>query len=187
MSSNNRKRNIIGLAIILGAALFGLIALNSGPVSAERGVDVSKLSMQEQDAPAPREFAGAALPSLMRLFAALVIVIACIYGGIWLLKRTMGRSYGNGGTPTLEVLETTGIAPKKTVSLVRVADKSVLVGVTENGMSLLTELSPEQTSEILASREQPEKTNDQFQQALRTASAKMRSFTFKRKPATLES
>lgn len=185
MNSKTRKRNLVGLIIILGAALFGLIALNSGPVSAERGIDVSKLKTAGQEAPADTGFSGTALPSLLRLFAALVIVIACIYGGIWLLKRSMGRAGGNGNH-AVEVLETTGIAPKKTISLVRVADKSVLVGVTENGMSLLTELSAEQTAEIIASRETAQ-SDDQFQQALKTASTKLRSFTLKRKRAALES
>ena len=121
MNSKDKRRNVVGVTIILVLAFAGLLMINADPAGDNAGVAATAESP---------EFVGAALPSLMRMMSALVIVIACIYGGIWLLRKGMNRTGGAVGR-TLEVLETTGVAPKKTVSLIRVADKAVLIGVTE--------------------------------------------------------
>ncbi len=186
MNSKLRKRTIIGVALILGAAVLGLAALNSPEVAAQRGTDLSSLTGQTATEETTEQFVGSAMPSLARMISALVLVIACIYGGIYLLKRFTTRSSGRGSARSLEVLETAGIAPKKTVSLVRVGDKAVLVGVTDNGISLLCELTPEQTSEIIAAQESVAE-QDHFQKALNTATGKIRAFSLKRKEAALES
>ena len=78
------------------------------------------------------------------------------------------------------------MAPKKTVSLIRVADKAVLVGITENNMAVLTELGPEQTAALVASRPEPE-PDEGFSNVLKAASEKLRLVGLKRKQTALES
>lgn len=188
MNSKRQRRHIIGVGVILAAAFAGLLMINSGPVSADRVTSIGPAHPTAQATPvtaAQEEFAGEAMPSLLRMVSALAIVIACIYGGLWLLKRTMGRGRTAGGGRTLEVIETVAVAPKKTVSLIRVADKSVLVGVTDSTLSVLTELSPEETVKVLERRQDAE-AGDSFQKAFQTATGKLREFGLKRKETALE-
>lgn len=185
MNSKLTRRQIAGAAIIIAVALAGLALMNGGDASAERGVDLPNFGAASSQEATPGSFDGSALPSLLRIVSALAVVIACIYGGIYLLKRMSGRRGGFGGKRSLEVIETTAIAPKKMISLVRVADKAVLIGITESGMTALTELSAEKTSEIMADQQAARET-DGFRNALHTASGKIRLFGSVKKPATLD-
>jgi flagellar biogenesis protein FliO len=85
----------------------------------------------------------------------------------------------------MEVLATTCVAPKKTVSLIRVADKAVLVGMTDSQMSLLTELDRDQTAEIMAAQSE-EKETDRFAQLLRSVSHRIRKVSVKKSRTALE-
>jgi len=153
-NSKRQRRSIITVVIILTIAIGGLLAINTDSVDAER--NINQTGAGDTDL-AAKTLTTSALPALLRMVSALVVVIICIYGAILLLKHFMGRRYSKSGhLRILEVLETAYVAPKKTVSLIRVADKSVLVGVTENGMSVLTELSPEQTTKVLTHEEEPQ-------------------------------
>ncbi len=186
MKNKANRRNVIGVAVILAIAVIGLLMLGNNPASAVRlnsGSTTDTLLAQSPEA--TPEFVGTAMPSMLRMISALVIVIACIYGGLWLLKRSMNRGLARGGGRILEVLETTAVAPKKTISLVRVADKAVLVGVTDNGITMLTELSPEKTAEITAAQAAPA-ADDGFSRALAAATGKLRELGLKRKQTALE-
>ena len=184
MNSKQNKRNATIAAVLIAAALMGLVMIN-GSTSAERGVDLANFNAAQSQDVTPAEFSGPALPSLLRIVSALAITIACIYGGIYALKRMSGKRGGFGGSRNLEILETTAVAPKKMISLVRVADKAILLGVTENGISTLTELSPEKTAEIVAVTQAAGET-DGFQKALQAASGSLRVFGLKKKQTAIE-
>ncbi len=185
MNSKQNKRNATIAAVLIAVALMGLVLMNGGQTSAERGVDLANFNAaQSQEVVTPAEFSGSALPSLMRILSALAITIACIYAGIYALKRMSGKRGGFGGSRNLEIIETTAVAPKKMISLVRVADKAILLGVTESGITMLTELTAEKTAEILAATRAAEET-DGFQKALQAAGGTLRAFGLKKKQATL--
>ncbi len=173
-SKSNRSR-VIAIVVILTLAIGGLLAIDTNQATADQS---TTLTPANTDGPEEISSAltGSALPSLVRMTSALVIVIACIYGGIFLLRYFMGQRRGrNGQAKVLEVLETTSVAPKKTISLIRVADKSVLVGITESGMSLLTELSPEETAAACPSMiEEPASPDSDFANSLSTAFNRLR-------------
>lgn len=177
------------MAAILGLALLGLLFINTDPVTADRTA-VPVLQENQAQATATEDnltsaMATSAVPSLLKMFSALVVVVLCIYAGIFLLKRTMGRRYtGNRQNSVLEVLETTYVGPKKTVSLIRVADKAVLVGITDGAISVLAELDADQTAEITA-RENVERESYSFIKMLSAASQKMRSLSPARNRAAL--
>jgi flagellar biogenesis protein FliO len=110
-------------------------------------------------------------------------VIASIYGGIYLLKKMMGRRYvGAQNQCNLEVLETIHIAPRKTITLLRVGERSVLVGSTESSMSMLTELDGTETTKITQSIAS-ETTPDNFGNFLKVAVDKIKEVTRKRHAA----
>ncbi len=88
---------------------------------------------------------------LVKLLLALVVVVGGIYGFLIVLRRMMGSKFSaNRGNRLLETIETTYIAQKKSVSLIRYGDKAVLVGVADNSISVLAELSKDETSKIIS-------------------------------------
>jgi flagellar biosynthetic protein FliO len=89
--------------------------------------------------------------SLLKLIGVLILVIIGIYGFLYVLKRMMGARFsGNRSNNLIEVVETSFIAQKKSISLVRFADRAVLVGVSDSGINVLAELNPEETARIMS-------------------------------------
>jgi len=84
-----------------------------------------------------------------RLVLAFVVVAGLAYGGIWLLKRWMNRNGESAGNGVVSLVATSYVAPKKQISVVRVFDRLLVVGVAETGLTLLTEIGPEEAEEKL--------------------------------------
>ena len=81
-------------------------------------------------------------PMMIKLAVAVVVVVALIYVTTLLLKKlSFGRSGFAGNEGALEVLERSYFAPKKFVCLLRVQQKVLLVGVSENGINLVADVS----------------------------------------------
>lgn len=72
---------------------------------------------------------------------ALAIVLALIVGASMVIKRfsTGGRLTGRAGP--IEVLSTTPLSPKQSLSLVRCGQRVILIGVTPDHISALSELT----------------------------------------------
>jgi flagellar biosynthetic protein FliO len=81
------------------------------------------------------------LPSLTRIGLSLLIIIGVIYISVFLMRRLSGRRTGGGKGKTIQVIEQTFLSPKKSVCLLKLADRAVLVGITEANISLLTEMA----------------------------------------------
>jgi flagellar biosynthetic protein FliO len=117
--------------------------------------------------------------SLFKLVGALLLVVIGIYGFIYVLKRMMGQKLsGNRGHSLIEVIETSFIAQKKSVSLIRFADRSVLVGVSDGGINVLAELSPDETNRILKENI-VEKPSLGFKGILRDAGVRLSGFNMR--------
>ncbi|MCK4573471.1 MAG: flagellar biosynthetic protein FliO [candidate division Zixibacteria bacterium] len=188
-SSKHRRRSHLIVAAILMVALLGLLVINTDRVSAERSADpVSQEATTGGVSAGNTAFFSSAMPSLVKLLSALAVVILCIYVGVFLLKKLMGRKYTGGGrSDALEVIESSYVGPKKTVTLLRVGERAVLVGVAENQMSMLTELSRDETAKILEQSRSEEEQPMNFKSILSTASDKLREIGLKReKKAALE-
>lgn len=185
MAKNNPdRRRLLTLGIILAIAFSGLLLIMSQQdVAANRTGAVGALQ-PTSTTPVAEETSGfeSAYGSIFKMLAALVVVIGCIYGGLYLLGRLMGRR-GKAGARgrNLEVLESTYVGPKKSVSLLRVGERSVLVGVTDSGISMLTELNAQETASLLASQEAP--AEEPFGAFLKTAYAKVAQIRMKQKEA----
>jgi flagellar biogenesis protein FliO len=193
LEKNNKQRRRLSLtiaAIIAVIALGCLLVLNSNRVVADSQNNSEHLAPvieNESSAQQPSSpFYTSTLPSLARITGALLVVIVCIYAGLYLLKRiTMRRYLANGRQHLLEVLATTCVAPKKTISLIRVADKAVLIGMSDSQISFLTELDRDQTAEIIASQSE-EKETDRFAQLLKSVSNRVRQVSVKKDRTALE-
>jgi flagellar biosynthetic protein FliO len=70
------------------------------------------------------------------------IVLALIYGSLLLLRRWRFLS-GNAKIRQLQVLETTRLTQKQALHLVRVGERVILIGATDQNLTLLSEIVPE--------------------------------------------
>jgi len=185
-----RRSSLISTAVILAVALTGLALVNINQTAAVTESAASAMNPAVTDTTAvaqiPPVFDATALPAIGKMVGALVIVIICIYLAVYLLRRVMGgRSRRKGGSRLLEVLESVYVAPKKTISLVRVADKSILIGITDSSMAVLTELDADQTAVALSV---PEETtsHENFDRLFARAANRLRRFTPRKAEAALE-
>ena len=166
-------KRIITTVLILGACLLVLAVLPTRPTEAvvHTAPGVLATAVPSDTTTATETGLGAtALPAIGRMAAALVVVIIAIYAVVYLLKRVLhGRMRHAGHGHLLEVVETCHLAPKQSMALVRVADKAVLVGVSEKGMTVLTELDADQTAVALSESVSPPAKASGFRQFLEMA------------------
>ena len=183
-----KKRSQLLTMVIIVVALIGVLIVNSNHVTAEESLAANKaVTEQTQAEQEYGGFATDALPSLMKVGFALLVVVIAIYAGVYLLKRMMGKKYsGNKKQNLLEVLETTYIGPKKSISLIKVADKSVLVASTDSQISMLTEMDSEATKEILSQISVEEEQTDQFATLFKSAFGKIKEMAPLAKREVLE-
>jgi len=188
-SKRQNRRRIVTVSIVLAVALAGLFMVNTGQVSADRNIDPGALQAAGPSAePSPATSAqGSFTGAMIKMVSALAVVVICVYVGLYLLKRLTGRRNGPGlKNDALEVLQTTHLGPRKTISLIKIGSRSVVVGVTEQQISTITELDQAETEEILAVEPAAEEKPDAFAGMLRSASSRIKNLGLTRKPTALE-
>lgn len=179
------RRTAITLSVVLVIALLGVVTIRVDSGEAQR---LSTPTTAQTDAATLEQMTSSPspLPSLIKIGAALTVVVICIYVGLWLLKKFMGRKYSGGGQGGhLEVIESMYVAPKTTVSLIRVGERTVLVGVTETGVNMLTEFDEVKSAAFIAPIETSDVPN-QFAGLLKTASEKIKEIRATKKSPALE-
>ncbi len=116
--------------------------LSSGQVTDSSSVGESAAEQRWNDIQKSNEvsFVGA----LAKGIGALLLILLLIYGFVWMLRFFMNKkSFGNPTSEHIRLLSTTYIAPKKSVALLQVYEKAILIGVSEDSITTLTELSDE--------------------------------------------
>jgi len=73
---------------------------------------------------------------------AVFVVLGLLCGSLWILKRkglvrTSLRRPARPGQPRLEVIDRLALTPQHSLHLVRVADRTLLVGLSPQGCNLL--------------------------------------------------
>jgi len=70
-----------------------------------------------------------------------VSVLALLCGGLWLLRRkgwvNSVRRGARGEGPRLEVIDRLALTPNHSLHLVRLADRTLLIGLSPSGCNLL--------------------------------------------------
>ncbi len=74
----------------------------------------------------------------INMILVLVAVIACIYGIVWLIKKSMRPGAEND--PYLKKTASITLAPGKTVQIVTLQDKAYLLGVSDTSITLISEI-----------------------------------------------
>ncbi|GEM_PF-1030018 len=83
--------------------------------------------------------------SLIKLFIALPLVIAIAYSSLKLANKYMK---GMGKSRNMEVIETVQIYNKAALSIVRIMNGYFVLGVSENGVETIRELSKEEAETL---------------------------------------
>lgn len=90
------------------------------------------------------------LPSIKGLVRSFIIVIGLIVIFFVFLKWRYGFSRGiKGNRKYIQVLEYSMLGPKRYLYLVKVLDKLLVVGATNDGLSLLCEMNETEKKELL--------------------------------------
>jgi len=189
MSLKTKKILLLFLIIIIVSS--GFIIMKFGAVKAGNGIgnDVGNTIVQDlnnqsngesEKTPTMVPDGGSMIMPLIKLLGALLLVVAGIYGFIFMLKRMMGGKFSaNRKDNLIEVIETSYIAQKKSISLVRFTNRAVLVGVTDTGINVLAELNPEETEKILTNQSL-ERPVTGFKGALKDARKSLMSLNLKK-------
>jgi len=83
------------------------------------------------------------LPSLWRLFGALALVLVLVWGTMWLARRVLRGRVAGVNRSDLKVIDRVYLAPRRSVEIVSVGNRVLVLGVTDQAISMLTELSDE--------------------------------------------
>jgi len=88
------------------------------------------------------------IASFIKMLFALGIVLGIMVGAVYLLKRiTQHTATGGGSDGPIDVLATRYLGPKSSIMMLDVSGRILIVGVTVNGISLLTEIDDEEAVE----------------------------------------
>jgi flagellar biosynthetic protein FliO len=73
------------------------------------------------------------------VFLKLVIVVLIMIAALWLLRRIQGGGW-KATARQVQVLETTHLSPRRAIHLIQIGDRKLLIGATDQSVSLLTEI-----------------------------------------------
>jgi flagellar protein FliO/FliZ len=107
---------------------------------------------------------GSSLSVVLRMVAVLALAALAIYGFIFLFKRLIRPR--EQGDSYLKILSRASLGPNRSVYVISVGSKAWLVGAGEGGVSLIAEISDQETVDALlledASRRSAESIRGQF-------------------------
>ena len=156
MNQTAKKALISALVLIFLSA--GLVLTGMGKEKSQKDLPLSQSSgltetSGTQNDMSPFVDGGSMTGPLLKLVFALGVVIAAIYGFLYLLRKMMGQKHsGNRSNQLIEVIETTYIAQKRSVSVIRFYNKAILVGICDGSIQRLGELSTEETAAVLSEK-----------------------------------
>ncbi len=82
---------------------------------------------------------------IVKMVVALAFIVGLIYGVVYVLKRLLPVSSRAGGERIdLQVLAQLGMGSRQRVAVIRVQDKTLVIGITEGSINTLAELTPAQ-------------------------------------------
>lgn len=137
MNRNHLLRWVLAIVLAVACCVTALGGGADTAVVTGQPAQTATINDQEEAIPSLTE---SVMPSLTRIAITLCVVVFIIYLTVFLLKKLSGsRMGGVGKGKTVQVIEQTYLAPKKSVCLLKLADRAVLVGITDSSINLLTE------------------------------------------------
>ena len=86
---------------------------------------------------------------MIRMLLFLCLIIGLIYISLYLLKKYVYRTVSDKSDGIFQILESTSIAPKKSLVLVKVLNRLLVLGISESQINTLTEFEETAVSDQL--------------------------------------
>jgi flagellar biosynthetic protein FliO len=80
--------------------------------------------------------------NILQSFGVLILAVAVIAGIMFLIKKISTQRMESKTSVDLKVISKITLQPKNHLFVVKVADKTLVLGVTDNTINILTELDP---------------------------------------------
>jgi len=112
------------------------------------------------------EFGAGIFGTIVKLILALVVVVGLIYLSIFLLKKFSNRTMPNTDQ-LIKVIGRSYLTPKQSLYIVKLGAKYSVLGVGENAVNLIKELSPEEIESLKPTAEKPKSFQDVFKSMLK--------------------
>ncbi|OGC03231.1 flagellar biosynthetic protein FliO [candidate division KSB1 bacterium RBG_16_48_16] len=128
-----------------------------------RHSSASPQSLQSQDGPQQSQdvhFGKALFRTTVSFALVILLLVLFLYGIRWIQRKS--QTAGDGNVP-FKVVGTLALAPKKSLHLVRIIDRVVVLGVTDGNLTLITELSSEEAAQL---PKEPLRSRSSFASAL---------------------
>ena len=135
------------LGLVASATLLRTPAINFSTDAGQKTQASQELTEKSSPEPAtetPVNFASL----LLRTVLSLIFVAALIYVCVALLRKYTHLQDKKAGSHLIEVVSSTFLAPKKSIYLVQVLDRLLVLGVTEASISLLSEIPQSEAQEL---------------------------------------
>ncbi len=135
-----RRILLIGViaAVVVSACLLGVVGSNADP------------SDDIQDVASSESGIGG---MVMRVVLSLILLIAILYGGMLGMRRFSGRvSTGLLKSGAITVVHKQAIAPKKSIYVVKIGNRAMVIGVTDSQISHLADLSQDDLAGLTVER-----------------------------------
>jgi flagellar biogenesis protein FliO len=129
---SSTRAGVLSLALIVSGIFLAAPVLELGAATNFPGVN------------SPLPHAGM---SVLRVFGAMVVVMAVFLGGVWLFRNWQRLAIPAGRSPKLNVFEAKSLGPRQTLFVVGYEQQRMLVASTPAGITLVSHLPPADESE----------------------------------------
>ncbi len=107
------------------------------------------LQRREVSPPRPPEIGFLAF---IRLFIALIVILGLIYAAVYLMRRFWSRQITQPSTSNLfSILGVLHLSPKKTIYMIGMPGRILILGVSENRIEMLSEITDQEEIELIKS------------------------------------
>jgi flagellar biosynthetic protein FliO len=138
-TSSQKQKLTAALLVFSVLCTLGLLALKGGSASASDPLEST-----------PLYFIG--------VFVKMIVVLLLIVASSVIFRRWLQPGIRGKGTRQVQLLETVRLSPKQALHLISVGDRQLLVGATDQGISLITQVEPKRESvEVELATPQPGK------------------------------
>ncbi len=110
--------------------------------------------------------------SALKMFSALLLVLGILLACFYLMRRLVHRDGMVAGTPSARVIDRTPIGVKKNITTIEVAGRILVLGVTHDRISVLTQIEDQESVERFTnhvSQSASTRFSDQFSRLLKKA------------------
>jgi len=100
-------------------------------------------------APIEKMYSPSIMSILFKLVISLVLIIGLIYLSTYFMKRMNSRVTGRGSMgDTIKIMGRTFLSPKQSLCLVKIGKKYTVLGVSDQNVTKITELSDEEAAAV---------------------------------------